>query len=165
MNATMMVSRMNTTSVAEPRSGPGDRRNLESSVFILIMIACCSRRKKPHYPGKPPTLPEDSRRSTISRMVAVSNGNPIPLTLPLSHGEREQSAAGSVVREVRRADTVLGCAESQRKILPLPKGEGRLPAAPAACLPRRRRQAAQAGGEGKLDARFSNRVGTSPEVC
>src|SRR6059036_2431184 len=56
--------------------------------------------------------------------VAVSN-HPIPLTLTLSHGEREQSAAGSVVREVRRADTALGCAESQRRILPLPEGEGR----------------------------------------
>src|SRR5437660_11813747 len=32
-------------------------------------------------------------------------------TLTLSLGEREQSAAGSVVREVRRADTALGCAE------------------------------------------------------
>jgi len=76
--------------------------------------------------------------------VGVSNGNPIPLTLTLSHGEREQPAAGSVVREVRRADTALGCAESQRRILPLPEGEG--------------------WGEGKCDARGDNRVGTSPEV-
>ena len=40
------------------------------------------------------------------------------LTLTLSRGEREQPAAGSVVREVRRANTALGCAESQRRILP-----------------------------------------------
>ncbi len=55
-------------------------------------------------------MPEDSRSSTISGMVrvAVSNSKPIPLTLTLSHGEREQPAAGSVVREVRRADTALG---------------------------------------------------------
>ena len=49
----------------------------------------------------------------------------VPLTLALSHEEREQPAAGSVVREVRRADTALGCAESQRRTLPLPEGEGR----------------------------------------
>src|SRR5437773_3158133 len=81
--------------------------------------------------------------------VAVSNGKPIPLTLTLSRGEREQPAAGSVVREVRRADTALGCAERQRRILPLPEGvpegEGR--------------------GEGKGDARTANRVRISPEVC
>jgi len=40
--------------------------------------------------------------------VVVSNGNPILLTLTLSHGEREQPAADSVVREVRWADTALG---------------------------------------------------------
>jgi len=77
--------------------------------------------------------------------VAVSNGSRIPLTLTLSHGEREQSAAGSVVREVRRADTALGSAERQRRILPLPKREGR--------------------GEGKGDARGANGIGTFPEVC
>ena len=75
----------------------------------------------------------------------MSNGKPIPLTLTLSHREREQPAAGSVVREVRWADSALGCAERQRRILPLPEGEGR--------------------GEGKGDARSANRVGTSPEVC
>src|SRR5256885_10890926 len=145
MNATMMVSKMKTTSVAEPRSGPGARPIRESSVFILIMIDCSSRREKAHCLGKPPTPPEDSRSSTISGMVrvAVSNGAPTPLTL--THGEREQSAAGSVVREVRRADTALGCSESQRRILPLPEGEG--------------------WGEGEGDARSANRVGTSPEVC
>src|SRR5439155_26214317 len=97
--------------------------------------------------GKPPALPEDSRSSTISGKVpvAMSNGKPVPLTLTLSHGEREPPAAGSVLREVRRADTALGCAESQRRILPLPEGEG--------------------WGEGKGDARSANRVGTSPEVC
>src|SRR5439155_17178883 len=66
------------------------------------------------------------------------------LTLTLSHREREQPAAGPVVREVRRADAALGCAESRRRILPLPEGEGR--------------------GEGEGDARGANRVGTSPEV-
>src|SRR5213593_1015827 len=65
-------------------------------------------------------------------------------TLTLSHGEREQSAASSIVREVRRADPALGCGESQRRILPLPEGEGR--------------------GEGKGGARFANHVGTSPEA-
>src|SRR5438093_314839 len=77
--------------------------------------------------------------------VAVSNGKLIPLTLTLSHGEREQPAASSVVRQVRLADTALGCAERQRRILPLPKGEG--------------------WGEGGGDARSANRVGTSAEVC
>ena len=100
-----------------------------------------------HCHGKPRALQEDSRNSPISGRVrvAVSNGKTIPLTLTLSHGEREQPAAGSLVREVRRADTALGCAESQRRILPLPEGEGR--------------------GEGEGDARGANRVGTSPEVC
>ena len=50
--------------------------------------------------------------------------NPIPLTLTLSHGEREQPASHSVFREVRRPDTALGCAESQRRNLPLSEGEG-----------------------------------------
>src|SRR6266511_2378488 len=40
--------------------------------------------------------------------VAVLNGNPIPLTLTLSHREREQPASDSVFRKVRRADTALG---------------------------------------------------------
>src|SRR2546422_3602057 len=99
-----------------------------------------------HCHGKPPALPEESRSSTIPGRVrvALSKGKPIPLTLTLSHGEREQPAAGSVVREVRRADTALGCSESQRGILPLPEGEGR-------------------GGKG--DARCANRVGSSPEIC
>src|SRR5436309_2160109 len=113
-----------------------------------------------HCHEKPPTLPEDSRSSTISGRVrvAVSNGKPIPLTPTLAHrgrpprtvispcaldpreatltrppatlspvGEREgvrgfmgreQPAAGSVVREVRRADTALGCVERRRRIFP-----------------------------------------------
>jgi hypothetical protein len=50
---------------------------------------------------------------------------PLPLTLTLSHREREQLALASVVREVGRADTALGFAEGQRRILPLPEGEGR----------------------------------------
>jgi hypothetical protein len=76
-------------------------------------------------------------------MVRAAAWNGIPLTLTLSHGEREQSAAVWIVREVRRADTALGFAESQRKILPLPEGEG--------------------WGEGNGDAGCTNRVGTSPE--
>src|SRR5437667_2873396 len=65
-----------------------------------------------------PALADDSLRSTISGLirVAVSSGNLIPLTLTLSRGEREQSAIGSVAREVRRADTALGSAERQRNI-------------------------------------------------
>src|ERR1051326_7347119 len=55
--------------------------------------------------------------------VAVLNGNPCPLALTL--GEREQAAAGSVLREDRRADTAMGSAEGQRRILALPEGEGR----------------------------------------
>ena len=39
--------------------------------------------------------------------VAVLDGKPISLTLTLSHGEREQPAAASIVREVRRPDTAL----------------------------------------------------------
>src|SRR6266568_1639392 len=57
--------------------------------------------------------------------VALLSGNPIPLTLTLSHGEREQSAAGSIILQVRRPDTALSFAERQRSILPLPKGGGR----------------------------------------
>ena len=59
------------------------------------------------------------------RSESLWNGKPIPLTLTLSHGEREQPAAASVVREVRRADTAPGCDESQRRISPSPEGEGR----------------------------------------
>src|SRR3989442_8607492 len=87
------------------------------------------------------------RATAMSGMVRVpvSKSNPIPLTLTLSHGEREQSAAGSVTREVRRADTAVGFGENQRRILPLPEGEGR--------------------GEGKGDARCVNRIGTSPDIA
>ena len=53
------------------------------------------------------------------------SGNPIPLTLTLSHEERGQAAADSTIREVRRPDTALSFAERQRNTLPLPKGEGR----------------------------------------
>ena len=73
------------------------------------------------------TLPEESKSATVPRMAraAVLNCTPIPLTLTLSHGEREQLAADSVVREVCLADTALSFAERQRGILPLPEGEGR----------------------------------------
>jgi len=90
-------------------------------------IRAYDERQNHHRLGKPPALPEDSQGSTISGMVTVaaSNGAPIPLTLTLSRGEREQSAPGLVVREVRRADTALSCAQRQRMLLPLPEGEGR----------------------------------------
>ena len=112
-----------------------------------------------HYPGAPSALPEDSRSSTIAGMVrvAVSNGDPIPLTLTLSHGEREQPAAGSIVREVRRADTALGCAERQRRILPLHALPFPSPLTP---LPSDGR--GEDRGEGKGDARCADRIGTSP---
>ena len=70
--------------------------------------------------------------------VAVLSGNPIPLTLTLSHEERGQAAADSTIQEVRRPDTALSFAE-QRSILPLLKGEGR--------------------GEGKREARGANHTG------
>src|SRR5437773_4387313 len=74
---------------------------------------------------KPPHPPEDSRISTVPGMVgvAVLNSTRIPLTLTLSHREREQSAPGSIIREFGRADTALGFAVRQRRILPLPRGE------------------------------------------
>src|SRR6266571_3811923 len=113
--------------------GKVNRASKRKQVFIVM--------------GNPPAESEDSRSSTISGKVrvAVSGGNSIPLTLTLSHGEREQPATGSVVREVRRADSALGFADNQRRILPLPEGEGR--------------------GEGDCDARCANGVGTSQEVC
>jgi len=108
----------------------------------------------------------------------VSNGKPIPLTLTLSRGEREQPAAGSVVREVRRADTALGCAENQRRILPLPGGpvlrsspveHGPVLRTPVGILQAAGRSSTAEGGEGwgegEGDARSANRVSTSPEVC
>src|SRR6266516_4144230 len=112
-----------------PAERATDDRVIAGSEFVVFRVHCF---------GKPPAPPEDSRSSAISGMdrVAVSNCNPIPLTLTLSHGEREQSAAASVIREVRRADTALGCAEGQWRILPLPEGEGR--------------------GEGNGDARCAN---------
>src|SRR2546425_4473713 len=104
----------------------------------------CKRRLLPHRLGELPALPEDSQSPTISGMVrvAVSNASLIPLTLTLSRWEREQPAANQVVREVCRADTAPGCAEGQRRILPLLWGEGR--------------------GERKGDARRANRIATSP---
>src|SRR2546428_10121156 len=97
---------------------------------------------------KPPPPPQDPKSSTVPGMVRVVllNGTPIPLTLTLSHGEREQSAAGSIIREVRRADTRLGFKERQRRILPLPRarGEGR--------------------GEGNGDTGWANHACNSHEV-
>jgi len=57
--------------------------------------------------------------------VVLPHGNPIPLTLTLSHGEREQSAPVSVVRGVGRLDPALGSAEEQWMDSPSPEGEGR----------------------------------------
>src|SRR5438477_175243 len=73
---------------------------------------------------KLPALPEDLQRSTVPGRVraAVLSGTSIPPTMTLSHGEREQSAANWIVREVRREDTALGFAERQRRILTLDWG-------------------------------------------
>src|SRR5439155_24612764 len=106
----------------EPRRAEDGRHALGSEVNDVLgahdeaeFAKRSSRWARFHCLGKPPALPEDSRVSTISGMVRVlvSNGNPISLTLTLSPGEREQSASSSVVREVSRADTALGCAEGQ----------------------------------------------------
>src|SRR5207249_1000773 len=79
-----------------------------------------------------------ARQSAVGDMgFAVLKRTPFPLTLTLSHREREQPAPRRIVRDVRWADTALGFAESQRRILPLPRGEG--------------------GGEGNRDA-----CGTEP---
>ena len=119
---------------AMAETGKVNSASRRKRVFIVVMV-------------NTPAESEDSRSSTISGIVrvALSTSNPIPLTLTLSHGEREQSAAGPVIREVRREDTALGCAKRQRRILPLPEREGR--------------------GEGEGDARCANSVGTSPEIC
>jgi hypothetical protein len=162
-----------------------------------------------HCLGKSPAWPEDSQGATISGIVRIaeSNGNPIPLTLTLSlppsrrakaplrrdgGREREQPATCSVVREVRRADTALGCAERQSGILPLLPGRclasGVLPSSAAATFlhqkhrystnsrPRPTRLRPRtgalrqtctlpegAGRGGKRDAHFSNRNDTSAE--
>jgi len=71
--------------------------------------------------------------------VDVLRGNPVPLTLTLSHGEKGQAATASKIRQVGRPDTALSLAEQQRSILPLPKGEDR--------------------GEGKSDARAAHHTG------
>ena len=132
------LSDLTTNADARMKSEFSDAEKLKfKPLFRISSFVICHE--------KSPALPEDSRSSTISGRVrvAVLKGKPIPLTLTLSHREREQPAAGSVVREVRPADTTLGCADSQRRLLPLPEGEGR--------------------GEGEGDARSVNRVGT--EVC
>ena len=72
-----------------------------------------------------------------------------PLTLTLSLREREQQASDWCLADGPLATSGTGVIQSWWTILPLPRGEGRLPAATAACLRRRRRQAAQAGGEGE----------------
>ena len=65
---------------------------------------------------------------------------------------REQQASDWCLADGRWANSGTGVIARRRTILPLPRGEGRLPAASAA---------AQAGGEGKADVRCGNRIGSS----
>src|SRR5258706_11585210 len=97
---------------ATPEIGNANRASKRKLVFILMGNL---------------RLQEDSRNPTSSGIVQVRvrNIHPIPLTLTLSHGEREQPATGSVVREVRRTDTAPGFADNQRRLLPLPERQGR----------------------------------------
>src|SRR5207253_2955375 len=101
--------------------GPWQNRshNLDRSVWweqVLIVFVA----NPPQSSGSAGGLTEFDSPGMVR--VALLNGTPIPLTLSLSHAEREQSAAGSIVREVRWVDTALGFAERQRRILPLPRG-------------------------------------------
>ena len=66
----------------------------------------------------------------------------VPLTLTLSLREREQQASDWCFADGNLANAGTGVIERRWTILPLPRER-------AACLPRRRRQAAQAGGEGE----------------
>ena len=74
---------------------PRERAGVRGKVTFAVRTALTLPPKSVDRPkGRsfmPPALPEDSQSSIISGMVsiAVSNGNPIPLTLPLSLGERE----------------------------------------------------------------------------
>jgi hypothetical protein len=70
-----------------------------------------------------------------------------PLTLTLSLREREEQAADWCLANDRWSNSGMSVIERRRTILPLPKGEGRLPAATAA---------AQAGAEGGTECSASH---------
>src|SRR5436309_5409178 len=65
------------------------------------------------------------RQSPEGSEAPCRTASRFPSPKPPPTGRGNSRRPGSVVREVRRADTTLGCAESQRRILPLPEGEGR----------------------------------------
>src|SRR5438094_679345 len=79
-------------------------------------------------------------RSLLDRLHVVCSTECFRLTLTLSLRESEQQASDWCLADGRWANSGRDVIEKLWTILPLPRGEGRLPAATAA---------AQAGGEGE----------------